>query len=89
MVEDDEQRKNATVTHTILPHSFFYPLSNFQYLTIAPAPPPLENPSPYSLLFFAEHPVKLASTLRSQRCNKRNNDFAKSPSVSIVYEEQR
>jgi hypothetical protein len=45
-------RKNATTSHAILPHSFTYPLSNFQHLILALAPPPFDNASLSSLLIF-------------------------------------
>ena len=60
-----EKRKNATPTHTILPHSFFYPVIQFPSLIIPLAPAHLENPSLASRRTCAEPPVTLASTLRS------------------------
>jgi hypothetical protein len=63
--ENAKPRKNATPTHTISPHSFSYPSSNFPYLIIT-----LARRISTILVFFGflplpEPSVTLASTLRS------------------------
>jgi len=64
VLEGAEQRKNATPTHAILPHSFFYPLFNsrlWSYRSRRCVSKTLGLPR----RTFAEPRVKLVSTLRS------------------------